>query len=139
MKDTRLVSPSSRSLLPSKADLLGFGMGETTVLEIARRLDAGESIHALRDMRGVAYLLGRSEELSEGKPRWQSTRVLPSFEEANLRPWQSASQRTLGVHKNDQVSLLFLLEFLDYLRALLWDHLLDLLHQQKGIALKANG
>jgi len=50
-------------LLTSKADLLGYGMGETTLLEIARRLDADEPISALRDMRGVAYLLGRNETL----------------------------------------------------------------------------
>ncbi|MFO0689864.1 MAG: YgiQ family radical SAM protein [Myxococcota bacterium] len=50
-------------LLTSKADLLGYGMGETTILEIARRLDAGESIADLRDLRGVAYLLGKNEAL----------------------------------------------------------------------------
>jgi len=72
------VLPSS--LVPSKADLLGFGMGESTVLEIARRLDAGESIRDLRDMRGVAYLLGRKEELPDAQGQWRSTRELPSFE-----------------------------------------------------------
>ncbi|HPG29049.1 MAG TPA: YgiQ family radical SAM protein, partial [Myxococcota bacterium] len=51
-------------LVTSKADLLGFGMGETTLLEIARRLDAGEPVESLRTLRGVAYLLGRSESLT---------------------------------------------------------------------------
>jgi uncharacterized radical SAM protein YgiQ len=48
-------------LLDSKADLLVFGMGEDIILEIAQRLDAGESLSALRDMRGIAYATGASE------------------------------------------------------------------------------
>jgi uncharacterized radical SAM protein YgiQ len=62
-------------LVPSKLDLLVFGMGEVAILEIARRLDAGESVRDLRDMRGVAYLMGRSEVLSAG-----DAVELPSFE-----------------------------------------------------------
>lgn len=77
------VLPSN--LLPSKVDLLAFGMGEATILEIAQRLDAGESIRDLRDMRGVAYLLGKSESLpdhtfAEATNDGRTTR-LPSFEE----------------------------------------------------------
>ncbi len=71
-------------LAPSKVDLLVFGMGEAAALEIATRLDAGETVRDLRDMRGVAYLLGRNETLPEhdfasaGDGR---TLELPSFEE----------------------------------------------------------
>ena len=39
-------------LLDCKADLLAYGMGEETILEIARRLDRGETVKDLRDMRG---------------------------------------------------------------------------------------
>ncbi len=45
-------------LLDSKADLVVFGMGEQPIVEIARRLSAGETVRDLRDMRGVAYALG---------------------------------------------------------------------------------
>ncbi|OJW16276.1 MAG: YgiQ family radical SAM protein [Planctomycetales bacterium 71-10] len=48
-------------ILDSKADLVVFGMGEQQVVEIARRLQAGESIKDLRDMRGTAYAMGASE------------------------------------------------------------------------------
>ncbi len=48
-------------LLDSKADLLAFGMGENSIVEIARRLEAGETVKDLRDMRGVAFALGASE------------------------------------------------------------------------------
>ena len=38
------------------ADLLVYGMGEKTMVKIARRLDAGEAIEELRDLPQVAYL-----------------------------------------------------------------------------------
>ena len=48
-------------LLDCKADLLAYGMGEESIVEIARRVDAGETVPDLRDMRGVAYTLGASQ------------------------------------------------------------------------------
>jgi len=63
-------------LLDSKADLLVFGMGERTVLEIARELDAGRTLRDLRDLRGVAYRLGASEQ----PPTGDDTLSLPDHE-----------------------------------------------------------
>ncbi len=76
------VRPSM--LVPSKADLLAFGKGEETIVAIAERLRAGESVKDLRDLRGVAYLLGMKEELpappaSSPAPPWQ-TLELPGFD-----------------------------------------------------------
>ena len=51
-------------LLDCKADLVVYGMGEHAIVEIARRLAAGETVRDLRDMRGVAYVLGRAKEAS---------------------------------------------------------------------------
>src|SRR5438876_8492090 len=51
-------------LLDSKADLLVYGMGEKAIVEIARRLAAGQTVRDLRDMRGVAYALGAREVAS---------------------------------------------------------------------------
>jgi len=45
-------------LLDAKADLLVFGNAERQVCEIARRLDAGEPIESLRDIRGTAFAHG---------------------------------------------------------------------------------
>ena len=42
-------------LIDAKADLLVHGMGERAILEIARRLDSGESIRELTNIRGTAY------------------------------------------------------------------------------------
>ena len=63
-------------LLDSKADLVVFGMGERTVLEVARRLGTGETVRDLRDLRGVAYRLGASE----APPSGTDTVELPSME-----------------------------------------------------------
>src|SRR5947208_1720987 len=72
------VRPSM--LAASKAELLAFGKGEATIVAIARRLAAGEPVVALRDLRGVAYLLGAREPV----PAWPGeTLALPSFDEVS--------------------------------------------------------
>src|SRR5437879_5753257 len=48
-------------MLDAKCDLLVYGMGEKTIVEIAQRLAAGHTVRDLRDLRGVAYALGASE------------------------------------------------------------------------------
>jgi uncharacterized radical SAM protein YgiQ len=48
-------------LLDCKADLVVHGMGEQLIVEIARRLAAGRTVRDLRDLRGVAYVLGATE------------------------------------------------------------------------------
>src|SRR4051812_8369699 len=55
-------------LLDCKADLVVYGMGERAIVEIARRLAAGQTVKDLRDLRGVAYALGakESDELRAG-------------------------------------------------------------------------
>jgi uncharacterized radical SAM protein YgiQ len=50
-------------LLDAKADLVVYGMGEKAIVEIARRLDHGQSVRDLRDMRGLAFALGARETL----------------------------------------------------------------------------
>ncbi|GIW88463.1 MAG: UPF0313 protein [Isosphaeraceae bacterium] len=62
-------------VLDSKADLVVFGMGEQAIVEIARRLAAGQTVKDLREMRGVAYALGAKEEPPA------DALVLPSYEE----------------------------------------------------------
>ena len=68
-------------LLDAKADLVAFGMGERTILEIARGLAAGKSVKELRDLRGVAYRLGASEPPPTGPgPCCPDTIELPAYE-----------------------------------------------------------
>jgi uncharacterized radical SAM protein YgiQ len=69
-------------LMDSKADLVVFGMGERTVLEIARGLDAGQTAKELRGLRGVAYRLGASEP----PPAGADTLELPPYEAVAADP-----------------------------------------------------
>lgn len=64
-------------LLDSKADLVAYGMGEETIVEIAKRIQAGKTVKECRDLRGTAYFLGKSELAPSGA----DVVALPSFEE----------------------------------------------------------
>lgn len=44
-------------LIDSKADLLIYGMGENQIIQIAQRLDKGENITDLTDIRGTSYVI----------------------------------------------------------------------------------
>lgn len=65
-------------ILDAKADLLVFGMGERPIVEITERLAAGQTVRELRDIRGVVYRLGASEEVPA-----ENTIELPSFEQVS--------------------------------------------------------
>ena len=67
-------------LLDCKADLLVYGMGEKQIVEIAKRLNRGQSIKACRDIPGTCYALGAKEAPPEGAV------TLPSFEECVADP-----------------------------------------------------
>ena len=96
-----VVRPSM--LVSSKADLLAYGMGEATIVTIARRLAAGEKIEALRDLRGVAYLLGRKETLPDHRFDDAAcdgrTIELPSFEEVARD--KTAFARATALHHHE--------------------------------------
>jgi uncharacterized radical SAM protein YgiQ len=75
-------------LLDAKADMLVFGMGERPVWEVADRLNRGERISEIRDVRGTAFLLNDAEmKRHEADPaRMVADRkvvVLPSYEEVS--------------------------------------------------------
>lgn len=59
-------------LLDAKADLLIYGMGERAILEVAQRLQNGEQIQDIRDVRGTALI--------SSKPVDRSCLELPSYE-----------------------------------------------------------
>jgi uncharacterized radical SAM protein YgiQ len=74
-------------LLDSKADLVAFGMGERTILEIAQGLDSGLGIRELRHLRGVAYRLGAREPVPSGSgPFVPDTIELPPYETVTTDP-----------------------------------------------------
>ena len=61
-------------LLDSQADLLVFGMGEKAIVEVAERLNSGEQIEQITDVRGTMVPL-------TGDSVPQDTLVLPSYED----------------------------------------------------------
>ena len=74
-------------LIDAKADLLVYGMGERTVLEIAERLREGRSV---TDVRGLCYLAAEPKA---------GTLELPSFEEA-AADRAAFAQMFLGFYRN---------------------------------------
>ncbi|MDQ2085958.1 YgiQ family radical SAM protein [Herbivorax sp. ANBcel31] len=79
-----------RSILAdSRADLLMYGMGEKSVLQIAAILDKGAPISKIKDINGTAYISRKEnlpnsikEFLYEGKSK-DSYELLSSFEEVS--------------------------------------------------------
>lgn len=74
-------------LVSSGADLLSFGMGERSVVEIAERLRDGFDIRDIRDIRGTCYLCDTRETPFEGVE-------CPSFDNvrANKREYATAAR-----------------------------------------------
>ncbi len=64
-------------LLDAKADLIVYGMAESTILEVAAGLSAGKDLSDLRHLRGVVYALGAKDKEPEG----EGIERLPSFED----------------------------------------------------------
>lgn len=75
-------------LLDSKADLLMYGMGEHSTLEIAAQLKEGKSAREIRNVRGTCWYTGRQADIDELFAKDESELInnkkpilLPSFEE----------------------------------------------------------
>ena len=68
-------------LFDSGADLLIYGMGENQIVEIARRLDAGEPVSSLTDIRGTCYAVDVRETPLYGKECPSYENVLKSKRE----------------------------------------------------------
>jgi uncharacterized radical SAM protein YgiQ len=63
-------------LVDAKADILVYGMGETQILEIARRLRDGEDIKKIQNIRGTVIVRSSLEGFEDAVR-------LPSYEEAS--------------------------------------------------------
>ena len=78
-------------ILDCKADLVVYGMGERSIVEIGHRLAAGQTIRDLRDLRGVVYRLGASEQ-----PPTESTIELPSCQQVTADKWAFAEMTKIS-------------------------------------------
>ena len=52
-------------LVDSKADIIVYGMGESSIKEIAKRLKKGENIKTIKDIRGTVYRTSQKPEGAE--------------------------------------------------------------------------
>lgn len=87
-------------LVDAKPDLVVYGMGEKPIIEIAERLQKGEDVKSLRNMRGVAYVLGAKEEVPKDF-RGTPVKMLPSFEEVSQDRYAFAeATKQIHIHTN---------------------------------------
>ncbi len=90
-------------LLDCKADVVVYGMGEKVIVDIAKRLAAGDTVRDLRDLRGVAYALGAKESEAFRETAEARTDVirLPSFEEVKSdHPSFAEATRLIHINTN---------------------------------------
>ncbi len=108
-------------LLDSKADLVAYGMGEVTIVEIAKRLQAGQTVKDLRGLRGIAFALGakesdtfsgeaRSSEPSAERFQYQT---IPSFETVKSDKRQFAEATRIIHHNTNPFNAAALVQFHD--------------------------
>jgi len=104
-------------LLDSKADIVSYGMGETNIVEIAKRLNAGQTLKDLRDLRGIAYAMGAKESESlqaQGlQPMGFDPQLIPSFEQVKTDKWQFAEATRLIHHNTNPFNAATLVQFHD--------------------------
>lgn len=68
-------------LADAPADLVVFGMGERPILEVARRLEAGDGVGEIRDVPGTLVKMGVGEWRATDPPDPQRVLEIPSFAE----------------------------------------------------------
>jgi len=95
-------------ILDAKADLIVYGMGETPLVQIVRRLDGGQSIREIRDVRGTVYRLGASET-----PPNDDTLTLPSHEEVATDPQAFARMTRTIYHESNPHNARRLVQYCD--------------------------
>ena len=83
-------------LIDSKADLLIYGMGENQMIEIAERLDSGESITTMRDIKGTTYAVDVRETPYVGTE-------CPSFENVSSSKKEYAKAARIQQDEQDHI------------------------------------
>jgi len=82
-------------LFESKADLLIFGNAERALVDVTRRIAAGENIKSIRDLRGTAFLVPHGWLPDEEWSVHNSTRVdVPGRVDPHPNPYAMAQEDT---------------------------------------------
>ena len=83
-------------LLDSGADILSYGMGETAMVEMARRLKRGSGVEGLRDIRGIAFAAKSYEDCA-----FPDALEVPAFEDVSTDKRAYAKAAFLQQNEND--------------------------------------
>jgi uncharacterized radical SAM protein YgiQ len=82
-------------LFESKADLVIFGNAERALVDVTRRIAAGENIKSIRDLRGTAFLVPHGWLPDDEWSVHNSTRVdVPGRVDAHPNPYAMAQEDT---------------------------------------------
>jgi len=93
-------------LADSRADLLVYGMGEKAVVEIARKLDEGMPIEALRAIPQVVYLDNNFEKYK----RSENVTILNSYEECKADKFKFAQNFKVIEEESNRINSKILAE-----------------------------
>ena len=83
-------------LLDSKADILVYGMGEKPLLQITRRLAAGEKISSIKNEKGTCVRVHGPPCTQEASDQWKDAVLLPGYE--RIKNKDDASLRAYAEH-----------------------------------------
>ncbi|MCA8912707.1 MAG: YgiQ family radical SAM protein [Planctomycetes bacterium] len=78
-------------LLDSNADMLVFGMGETQIVELAHRLNRGEQLKEITDVRGTAYVKKDADYLESPEFTERFGKPVYTLDHENLLPPREAA------------------------------------------------
>ena len=85
-------------LVDSRADLLSYGMGEKSILRIAKLLDKGVPVKKIKDVRGTVYLAPKGEG-----PHFP---YVEGFEYEQLKTDKNAYARSFGIQYRNQDAII---------------------------------
>ena len=105
-------------LLDSKADLLLYGMGEYSILEVAEKLKSGMNANEIRGVRGTCWRTGKESDLPkvcfDANNNKSEVVYLPSFEQVSKNNDESkiefAKSYLLQEENTDAISAKILIE-----------------------------
>ncbi|MCM1125110.1 MAG: YgiQ family radical SAM protein [Lachnospiraceae bacterium] len=96
-------------LLDSQADLISYGMGEKSMIEIADALDGGIDIKDITYIRGTVYRTRNIEDLISGEEAYRAV-LLPSYEKMKADPRKYAQSFGIQYQNTDAFNAKVLVE-----------------------------
>ncbi|MGO9379249.1 MAG: YgiQ family radical SAM protein [Dissulfurispiraceae bacterium] len=88
-------------LFDAKADLLIYGMGERPLLEVARRVQKGESLREIHNVRGTAYIGREIPSITISDSETHRILEIPPFEEVAADKRKFAEAFRLASHEQN--------------------------------------